>query len=490
VAVPDTSPTVVVDAVEQQEQQGGSAAATSSEEQQTDDKAAVAEQQQQQQQQHQQEEPEVAVAAAVAVAPTTTLGSSSSGAASTSSVLSSERGMVQAMRSDASRLAEDMKRDLELSLLRGTASASGSGSGSALHQQLDEQGVQNVLQLASEQFERVSYEIIVLQQSLHTVEGEVEARYRELMRQQHNGLEEQLRQQLHSQENVQITAMASKLQDATDHYRAQLEQAVHAKQTEFEASVAAARAEEREQVLGELQEEMFRSLAKVEEKSNAQLLDVQSSVEETASRVAAFNNVLDQNEGVMKRTLATHTISGALLALEMALGEASSDSGHSIKAVATRSAVHALRTMCEDDRLIVSVLDSLPARVVQAGAPSLSELQVRFHVMRNEVRKAALAPEHAPQMVGQVIGTVMASIASAPKGYVRGEGVEERLARAAFELERGRLKQAVRELEGVEGYTAVLMGDWKQLAEDRLLVEQSLQSLKARAVVLHRAFSS
>ena len=80
----------------------------------------------------------------------------------------------------------------------------------------------------------------------------------------------------------------------------------------------------------------------------------------------------------------------------------------------------------------------------------MSELQVRFQVMRDEVRKAALAPDNAPQLVGQIIGTLMASIASAPKGYVTGDGVEERLARAQFELERGRVRQAVKEIEGVE----------------------------------------
>ena len=91
--------------------------------------------------------------------------------------------------------------------------------------------------------------------------------------------------------------------------------------------------------------------------------------------------------------------------------------------------------------------------------------------------------------MGRSFGTVIAATATAPRGCVAGDGVEERLARAAFEMERGRVKQAVKEIEDVEGYTAVLMSDWKQLAEDSLLTEQSLRALKARAVVLHRSFS-
>ena len=53
------------------------------------------------------------------------------------------------------------------------------------------------------------------------------------------------------------------------------------------------------------------------------------------------------------------------------------------------------------------------------------------------MRKAALAPESAPPLIGQLIGSLLAGITWSPKGYVRGDGVEEVLARAQYLLDRG-----------------------------------------------------
>ena len=52
----------------------------------------------------------------------------------------------------------------------------------------------------------------------------------------------------------------------------------------------------------------------------------------------------------------------------------------------------------------------------------------------------------------------------APSGLVQGPGAEETLSRAAYYLERGRLADTLRELDSVEGYSQVLMQDWKALA--------------------------
>ena len=88
----------------------------------------------------------------------------------------------------------------------------------------------------------------------------------------------------------------------------------------------------------------------------------------------------------------------------------------------------------------------------------------------------------------QLIGTILASISSAPSGLVQGPGAEEALARAAYYLERGRVQDSLRELDGVQGYAQVLMQDWKALAQERLVVDQSIKVLKANAVLRHKAF--
>lgn len=94
----------------------------------------------------------------------------------------------------------------------------------------------------------------------------------------------------------------------------------------------------------------------------------------------------------------------------------------------------------------------------------------------------------SPDCNRQLIGTFLASISSAPTGLISGPGAEEALSRAAYYLERGRLSDTLKELDSVEGYAQVLMKDWKSLAQERLVVDQSIRVLKANAVIRHKAF--
>ena len=83
---------------------------------------------------------------------------------------------------------------------------------------------------------------------------------------------------------------------------------------------------------------------------------------------------------------------------------------------------------------------------------------------------------------------MLAAISMAPTGMVAGPGAEETLSRAAYYLERGRIADTIKELDGVQGYAQVLMQDWKSLAHERLVVDQSIRVLKANAVIRHKSF--
>jgi hypothetical protein len=89
----------------------------------------------------------------------------------------------------------------------------------------------------------------------------------------------------------------------------------------------------------------------------------------------------------------------------------------------------------------------------------------------------------------QAIGNTLAAISKAPKGYVKGEGIEEVLARASFCLEQGNIKQALAELDAVSGYARVLMNDWESQAKSRLLADQSSKALRASAALRHSSFA-
>jgi len=56
--------------------------------------------------------------------------------------------------------------------------------------------------------------------------------------------------------------------------------------------------------------------------------------------------------------------------------------------------------------------------------------------------------------------------------YDAGAGTDEILARATYNLERGQLRAAVNELNGLQGLPAKAVKDWLADAKARLLVEQ------------------
>eukprot|EP01036_Dinobryon_divergens_P027650 gene27650-36459_t len=138
-----------------------------------------------------------------------------------------------------------------------------------------------------------------------------------------------------------------------------------------------------------------------------------------------------------------------------------------------------IEKVCKDDELVRVALATLPPSVREAEVLSLSDLQVR---------KTALAPDAAPALVGQLIGTALAQMSWTPKGYVPGDGVEEVLARAQFFLDNGRLKECLKELNEVKGYSKIQTADWSKLASDRLAVDVVIQVLKARAILRHKAY--
>jgi uncharacterized protein Smg (DUF494 family) len=70
-----------------------------------------------------------------------------------------------------------------------------------------------------------------------------------------------------------------------------------------------------------------------------------------------------------------------VLSLEMALSSSIKLSNNEIgKNLST------LKKLCENDELVLSTIDSIPLRVYTDGVKSLPELQVRFQVLKDEVK--------------------------------------------------------------------------------------------------------
>mmetsp|Transcript_26467 Transcript_26467/g.25341 ORF Transcript_26467/g.25341 Transcript_26467/m.25341 type:complete len:84 (+) Transcript_26467:50-301(+) len=72
---------------------------------------------------------------------------------------------------------------------------------------------------------------------------------------------------------------------------------------------------------------------------------------------------------------------------------------------------------------------------------------------------------------------------SAPRGYVKGESVDDVMARTAYLLDHNLIPEALKELDNVTGYPKVLISDWIDLAEARVTVDQSVKILRANSVI-------
>lgn len=347
-----------------------------------------------------------------------------------------------------------------------------------------------VTQLATELFERLSWENMRLNHAIAQVEEELTGRYERLFTKQRQELEFEVEKILFEKEKAVAVASAEQAQALEAKYAAQMQQAIKAQAEGFQATLQQSLKEQHDNLVEDFQSQANQHHAMLRKQHNDQLLQTQGEIESLRQQVIACQKVLNELGGTVEDTLNSHTISTAVLSLESILSQPSvllkklSAQGNQSQGV--KAHLNRVRSLAQGDELVVSIVDSLPARVQQDGAPTLSELQVRFSIMRDEARKAALAPEQAPKLIGQVIGTVLANISSTPSGYIAGPGVEEALARAAFFLERGKLKEAVVEVQGMEGYAKVIAQDWISLAEDRLLVDQALRALKANSIIRHR----
>lgn len=347
-----------------------------------------------------------------------------------------------------------------------------------------------VTQLATELFERLSWENMRLNHAIAQVEEELTGRYERLFTKQRQELEFEVEKILFEKEKAVAGASAEQAQALEAKYAAQMQQAIKAQAEGFQATLQQSLKEQHDNLVEDFQSQANQHHAMLRKQHNDQLLQTQGEIESLRQQVIACQKVLNELGGTVEDTLNSHTISTAVLSLESILSQPSvllkklSAQGNQSQGV--KAHLNRVRSLAQGDELVVSIVDSLPARVQQDGAPTLSELQVRFSIMRDEARKAALAPAQAPKLIGQVIGTVLANISSTPSGFIAGPGVEESLARAAFFLERGKLKEAVVEVQGMEGYAKVIAQDWVSLAEDRLLVDQALRALKANSIIRHR----
>jgi len=136
-----------------------------------------------------------------------------------------------------------------------------------------------------------------------------------------------------------------------------------------------------------------------------------------------------------------------------------------------------LNDLCKGDDLVNAVMTSLPANLQQNGVKKTSDLLLDFQQIADEAHSASFALHEG------VVGWMYAKVASAftfrESGFVKGDTVNAKLARAEYYLKAGNLTKAVEELSTIKGESGRVLQPWLQSANDRLLVNQACEILDA-----------
>lgn len=346
---------------------------------------------------------------------------------------------------------------------------------------MDEQTLRyKYTQLASDYFERNKWEGVRLQQALKQLESEVSRKYLELMQIQRQEFEHIANSTIKKKEEELKSFTEAEAEVLNKKYQSEVEKLSQDLKTQYENSLKAEIEKETSKLQTELEEKFALEIAQQRESFMKSQLELQNSVEDVRSKLITFHKLVDEASTVKAVSADIHKASAAALALENALS-----TGQPVA-----SYVDSLLSVSGSDPLLQAISNSVPATVKKSGSLTIPELKLRFSVVRNEARKAALAPESMPTFVGQIFGSALAAISWSPKGYVLGEGVEETLARTEFLLEQGKLQAALNEADTIKGYAGELLEDWKELLRHRLVADQTATILRSDAILKFRNYPS
>lgn len=199
----------------------------------------------------------------------------------------------------------------------------------------------------------------------------------------------------------------------------------------------------------------------------SKLSDLSSSVSELESLTTQWNSVLDAN-------LKTQHLQVAVEAVRASLDQADRP----------RPFVHELATLKElahDNPVVNAAIASINPSAYQRGIPTSAELIERFRRVAAEVRKASLLPvEEDAGVAAHAVSNVLSRfIFKKQKGRVDGDDVDSVLARTETLLEEGRLDDAAREMNVLEGWAKTLSADWIAEARRVLEVKQAMDVMAA-----------
>ena len=191
----------------------------------------------------------------------------------------------------------------------------------------------------------------------------------------------------------------------------------------------------------------------------AKLDALSSSITELESLTAQWNKVLDAN-------LQTQHLQVAVEAVKSGLDRTDRPRPF-IRELA------ALKELAAENSIVDSAIASINPASYQLGIPTSAQLIDRFRRVADEVRKAALLPEEAG-IASHAASLLLSKVMFKKQGYAEGDDVESVLTRAESLLEEGKLDEAAREMNTLQGWAKTLSRDWLSEVRKVLEVKQAL----------------
>ena len=345
---------------------------------------------------------------------------------------------------------------------------------------LDEKALRyRVAQLSTEFFERIKWEGLRQQQALQQAEAVLAQKYSDLLSQQEHALQLDSERKLFELEKTLRQESNNEVQSFQVAQETRVHNALTKQEEELGTQFATNLEMEKSALAKSMDEQHTLEVAMMKETHVKQMLETQKEVKAINADISALHKVVDSEFGKTTVSASTHALAAAVLMAEDVL----------VQSAPAGKAIAALQKLATAEPLVAAVVQTLPVGAARKGVPVLDDIKLRFVVVREEARKAALAPEGTNPILSQMIGNFLSFVSIKPTGNVEGDSVEAALSRIDYYLERNKLDMALQETKSIRGYPRTLMSDWERMVHDRLVVDQAIRSLKTVSALRHLELS-
>jgi len=285
----------------------------------------------------------------------------------------------------------------------------------------------------------------------------------------------------------QLAVVRRQLEHVSTTHNAALQQAVEQLQTEYREALMMVRSQLNELLVhqhGQWRNEVNNLVEVINSLQYQNQVLSDASAEQHAARCATLKELDIQVQAFDKvfswqseYEAAIHKVQQLVLSVKN--GERLMDEQRSLSSVWSR-----LAKLAETDEFVKAVMSSVPGKTVEAGVPTLSQLQSRFDIVEKASRQAAYVPSATPSIWGHMVARAFAAVTFSERALVPGFDDQSRIARAGYFLEQGELSAAVTELEQLSELPRSTCADFVEVARRRLLVQQALSALRAHAAAM------